>query len=93
MFRCAVLALLLVVPLLTAMGCAPESPAQRILIVTIDTLRADRLGYAGSDVKTPNLDALVASGTTFTHAITVAPLTLPAHSSLFTGLYSRISES
>ena len=69
-------------------GCGGDSkPARRVLVVTIDTLRWDRLGYMGYDVATPNLDALAASGTHFTDAVTVAPLTLPAHSSLFTGLY------
>ena len=85
--RAILLLLVSMAATLTTTCSRPSSKAQRVLIVTIDTLRTDRLGYAGSDVETPNLDALAASGTTFTHAVTVAPLTLPAHASLFTGLY------
>lgn len=71
--------------LATACSSTPDE-ARRVLIVTIDTLRWDRLGYAGHDVETPNIDALAESGTIFERAVTVAPITLPAHSSLFTGL-------
>ena len=56
-------------------------------MVTIDTLRWDRVGYMGSDVETPNLDRLGQSGAIFTQAITAAPITLPAHSSILSGLY------
>jgi choline-sulfatase len=58
-----------------------------LVVVTLDTLRADRLGCYGSrDVETPHLDALAARGTLFENAISPTPLTLPAHASLFTGL-------
>jgi hypothetical protein len=72
--------------LLLPAGCSP-GPSDRILLVTIDTLRADHLGYAGHDVETPNLDALSRSGAIFTHAVSAAPLTLPSHSTILTGLY------
>lgn len=62
--------------------------ATNVLIVTIDTLRADRLGsYGYREASTPHLDALAARGQRFSQATTVTPLTLPAHSSLFTGTY------
>jgi arylsulfatase A-like enzyme len=51
------------------------------------TLRADRLGYSGYDVETPNLDALASSGALFTQAVTAAPLTLPSHATILSGLY------
>ena len=58
-----------------------------LVIVTLDTTRADRIGcYGAKDVATPRLDALAARGARFDNAVTVAPLTLPAHCSLFTGL-------
>ena len=58
-----------------------------LVVVTLDTLRADRLGAYGSrDVATPYLDGLAARGTLFENAVSPTPLTLPAHSSLFTGL-------
>ncbi len=75
-----------VVALLLGAACRPASP-DRILLVTIDTLRADHLGYAGHDVETPNLDALSRSGVNFAHAVSAAPLTLPSHSTILTGLY------
>ncbi len=80
------LAVALGVLLLLGGGCRPR-PADRILLVTIDTLRWDRLGVMGSDVETPNLDRLARSGALFTEAIAAAPITLPAHASLLSGLY------
>jgi arylsulfatase A-like enzyme/Tfp pilus assembly protein PilF len=59
-----------------------------VILVTIDTLRADRVrsyGYAG--VETPHVDALAREGVRFTHAYTPVPITLPAHTSLFTGAF------
>jgi arylsulfatase A-like enzyme/Tfp pilus assembly protein PilF len=56
--------------------------------VTLDTTRADHIGvYGGEAVATPNLDAIAAEGTRFADAIATAPLTLPSHSSMFTGSY------
>ncbi len=57
-----------------------------VLVVTIDTLRADRVGAYGGGALTPTLDRLAASGVRFSRAYTHAPLTLPAHTSIFTGL-------
>src|SRR6185436_10187149 len=58
-----------------------------IVLVTIDTLRADRLGaYGRSPSITPALDALATRGVVFENAWTTAPLTVPAHASLLTGL-------
>jgi choline-sulfatase len=69
-----------------AMPGRPPTPLG-ILIVTLDTTRADYLSAYGSGrVWTPNLDRLAADGVVFEQAMTVAPLTLPAHCSLFTGL-------
>jgi len=58
-----------------------------VLLVTIDTLRADALGSYGGRVATPNLDRLAAGGARFTFAHAHAVTTLPSHASLFTGLY------
>jgi choline-sulfatase len=69
-------------------GCGPHRvPVKHILLVTIDTLREDRMGYMGSSVETPNLDRLARSGAIFTQAITAAPITLPSHASILSGLY------
>ncbi|MEO6224072.1 MAG: sulfatase, partial [Vicinamibacterales bacterium] len=57
-------------------------PTRNILIVTIDTLRADRLGRGF----TPALDHLAAQSLSFTNTRSVAPMTGPSHSTIFTGL-------
>jgi choline-sulfatase len=57
-----------------------------VLLVTIDTLRADHIGAYGGRAPTPTLDALAARGVRFTHAYAHAPMTLPAHTSIMTGL-------
>src|SRR6516165_4038936 len=59
-----------------------------VVIITLDTTRADRLPpYGFSGVATPAIDTVAARGVVFADADTVAPLTLTAHTSLFTGLY------
>jgi choline-sulfatase len=69
---------------------APPLPPlpDHVLIVTVDTLRADRLGvYGGRGVETPNMDRLAREGAMAPEANVQAPLTRPSHVSLFTGLY------
>jgi choline-sulfatase len=62
--------------------------ALNVVIVTLDTTRADRLSpYGLMDVSMPALDRLAREGVVFDQATSVAPLTLPAHASLFTGLF------
>jgi arylsulfatase A-like enzyme/Tfp pilus assembly protein PilF len=69
-------------------GRWPGARPRNLLVVTLDTLRADRLGsYGYAAALTPRLDALAARGLRFAQATTVVPLTLPAHSSLFTGTF------
>ena len=58
-----------------------------LLLVTLDTVRADHLGcYGYAAARTPNLDALAASGLRFAQAIAPAPLTTPSHATMMTGL-------
>jgi arylsulfatase A-like enzyme/Tfp pilus assembly protein PilF len=60
--------------------------ALNVILLTLDTTRWDRLGaYGDRDAQTPNLDRLAAEGVLFEQAITSVPLTLPAHSTIFTG--------
>ncbi len=74
-------------------ACSPAPERQppvpkHLLIVTIDTLRADRLGcYGNRDIKTPNLDRLAQEGTLLTQAEAHVPQTRPSHLSIFTGRY------
>ncbi len=63
----------------------PRTPDQNILIVTIDTLRADALGAWGSATPTPVLDGLAAKGARFSFAHAHAVVTLPSHTSILTG--------
>jgi len=77
----------LLVPLtLSSAACGRVPTAERaqpnILLVTIDTLRADRLGIG----LTPAIDRLAAAGLRFTQARTAVPLTLPSHATIHTGL-------
>jgi choline-sulfatase len=67
----------------------PRTPTvpPSLLLVTIDTLRADRVGATGGPPGlTPALDALAARGTTFAEVVSSVPLTLPSHSTIFSGL-------
>ena len=85
---CRKLAIALAATLTASAGCGDRpQPVERVVLVTIDTLRWDHLGYMGHDVATPNLDRLADSGTIFTQAITSAPITLPSHASILSGLY------
>lgn len=67
-----------------ALGCS-SPPAPDVILVTLDTTRADALGAYGGPA-TPTLDALAASGTRFDAALSPTPLTQPAHATLLTGL-------
>jgi tetratricopeptide (TPR) repeat protein len=83
---CALAALLLL------SGCAPAGTRapRSVLLVTIDTLRADRLGAYGGKTATPVLDALAREGARFENAFAQSPLTLPSHSSILTGTYPTV---
>jgi arylsulfatase A-like enzyme/Flp pilus assembly protein TadD len=63
------------------------NPDRNILLVTIDTLRADVVGSYGGRAQTPNLDRLAAHGARFDFAHAHAVVTLPSHASILTGRY------
>jgi tetratricopeptide (TPR) repeat protein len=63
----------------------PSRPS--ILLITLDTTRADSMGYESGGAQTPVLDALAARGACYHQVLTTAPMTLPAHASMLTGLY------
>ncbi|MCI0416602.1 sulfatase-like hydrolase/transferase [bacterium] len=58
-----------------------------VLLISIDTLRADHLGCYGYRTKTPAIDTLASESMLFENTISQVPLTLPSHSTIFTGLY------
>jgi hypothetical protein len=75
--------------LLLALTCRPGQPNPRpsLLLVVIDTLRADAVSaYAEVEGTTPNLDALAAGGVRYARAFAPSGWTLPSHASLLTGL-------
>lgn len=81
--RAVVLGVLAVLSAAAASGRPPD-----VLLVTIDTLRADALGFAGNRrVQTPALDRLAARGRVFTNAHAHNVVTLPSHANILTGLY------
>ena len=71
-------------PSATNLVAAPE---QNVLLITIDTLRADALGSYGGRAATPHLDRLAREGLRFTFAHAHAVMTLPSHTSILTGRY------
>jgi len=83
--------MLAAVALLSACGRpAPErrDPAQNVLLITIDTLRADAVGaYGNATVSTPWIDRLAAGGVRFVQAHASTVVTLPSHANILSGLY------
>ena len=76
--------------MLSLTSCISPKPYERpnVLLITIDTLRADHLGVYGYGVDTsPNLDRFAAEGLLFSDAVSVSSWTLPAHASIMTGLF------
>ncbi|MHC4773857.1 MAG: sulfatase, partial [Planctomycetota bacterium] len=72
-------------PLIAKPGAAR---GKNLLLITLDTLRADRLGCYGYDLaETPVIDRLADEGVRFAHAVSAVPMTLPAHCTIMTGLY------
>ncbi len=67
------------------------NPRWNLLLISIDTLRADHLGAYGYHSVTPNLDRLAKEGIVFTQTFTSVPLTLPAHASLLTSTYPPVN--
>jgi len=70
---------------------APKAP--NIILITLDTTRADRMGFLGSKRGlTPNLDALAKDSAVFTRAYAHVPLTPPSHASILTGTYPQFNK-
>ncbi len=78
------------VPSKAAKGNHPSAAQPNILLITLDTTRADRMGFLGSDRKlTPSLDALAKESIVFTHAYAQFPLTTASHATILTGTYPQ----
>ena len=85
--------------MVTAIGTFREgkNPDMNVLLLTIDTLRADRVScYNTESVQTPNLDRFAERGTVFTRAFAHNPTTLPSHANMLLGvspLYHGVREN
>jgi arylsulfatase A-like enzyme/Tfp pilus assembly protein PilF len=65
-----------------------KGPPPNVVLITLDTVRADHVGcYGAESVETPVIDALARDGVVFDHAISQVPLTWPSHAVILTGLY------
>ena len=79
-------------PALQVAAQEPKKPTFNVVLITIDTLRADHVGcYGYKQIKTPNIDSVAADGVRFEHAFTPVPVTLPSHTAILTGTYPMLS--
>src|SRR6266851_2140908 len=91
-FRWSGFVLIVSVLVLVHLASAVGTPSPNVVVITIDTLRADHLGcYGDQQIRTPNIDSLAADSVRFERAYTPVPVTLPAHTVLFTGTYPLLS--
>ena len=91
--RLALLLALSAQPLALSVACSqpvvpPKASARNLLLITIDTLRADHVGaYGYTRARTSTLDRIAAGGALFDHAFAAAPITLTSHATLLSGRY------
>lgn len=71
---------------------ADSAPSTPVILISVDTLRADRLSsYGSTRVRTPHIDAIAHGGTLFTQVSSQVPLTLPSHASFLTSTYPFVN--
>src|SRR5437588_9704887 len=88
------LLLAIALPCSTYGASAPATGARppNIVLITLDTTRADRMGFLGSKLGlTPSLDSLARQSAVFSRAYAQVPLTTPSHATIFTGTYPQFS--
>jgi arylsulfatase A-like enzyme/Flp pilus assembly protein TadD len=89
---------LLILFLLVDCAVSANPPARRgvrpnIILITLDTTRADRMGFLGSERGlTPNLDALAKQSVVFTRSYSQVPMTTPSHAAILTGTYPQFNQ-
>ena len=83
-------ALLLLAALLPAISWAATSP--NIVLITLDSTRADRMGFLGAKRPTPSLDALAKQSIVFERAYAQAPLTVVSHATILSGTYPQTAK-
>jgi arylsulfatase A-like enzyme/Flp pilus assembly protein TadD len=93
LIRCLLCVLCLVA---SAMAAAPQPPKPQppnVILITLDTTRADRMGFLGSERGlTPNLDTLASQSVVFTRAYSQVPLTTASHATILTGTYPQFHQ-
>src|SRR5215467_13307193 len=71
---------------------AAEPPRPNIILITLDTTRADRMGFLGSTRGlTPNLDSVAQQGIVFSRAYSHVPITTASHTTILTGTYPQFN--
>jgi arylsulfatase A-like enzyme len=86
-----ILAAVLTVPIVWALTRRPVPKPRNLILISIDTLRADHLSYAGYERPTsPAIDRLAARSLDFRNAFSQAPSTLPSHATMFTSVYPSV---
>src|SRR5258708_20951202 len=71
----------------------PKTLPANVILITLDTIRADRMGFLGSQRGlTPHLDALARQSVVFTHAYSQVPLTTASHATILTGMYPQFHQ-
>src|SRR5580704_7947770 len=93
MFLCrSFLYVLVYVPILAACSLPGLAAPSNVILITLDTTRADRMGFLGSKRGlTPNLDAMARQGIVFTRAYSHVPLTTASHATILTGTYPQFN--
>ena len=88
---CAVFFLMISMSSAAALGEASveRESGLNVLLIVIDTLRADHLGFSGYDIKTTHMDSLAYGGTNFIDTACQYPMTLPSHASIMTGTFPQ----
>lgn len=77
--------------LLAGSGCGGDDPRPNVVLITLDTTRADHLGFEGYDrARTPVIDAMAAESVRYRRCFTVSNNTLPAHAAILTGRYPHV---
>ncbi len=86
--RSLILIFLFTVPFLSCTNISQNGHSEHIILITLDTTRADHLAcYGYNKIETPNLDLLASNGILFLNTTCQAPITLPSHISILTGMY------
>src|SRR5580700_7462423 len=76
--------------LLATVAPATAAPKPNVVLITLDSVRADRMGFLGAKgTTTPNLNRLAAESIVFEHAYAQAPGTVVSHATIFTGSYPQ----